>query len=229
MKKQIIKTEEIAAILEKLYSSPSDSLESERVEFKHFQNAHSLYNSKDLAEEICAFANNDGGIIIIGVIDSSNIKNCKWDDQLAGFGITDCAELKNRLCGKLDPYLDLYIENITYKFKNYPVIHIPQIKNMLVATKSGKVYIREGKQSRPMSPLEIESKIKSLQSYDWSSEPLDIELLISLDKHSLEDARLDYCNRRNIDPSTLNYLGFLEAIGATKNGQLNKGGLNISW
>jgi len=225
MKKQILKDVEIIDILQNLYTCKSDSLESEKVEFKHFQNENSLYNSKDLAEEICAFANRDGGVVILGVVDSSNIINCNWKEQLAGFDITDFAELKNRLCGKLDPYVDLYIENISFDFKNYPVIHIPKISNMLVATKSGKVYIREGKQSRPMSPIEIETKIKSLHTYDWSAELIDIDILSSLDESCLESARLDYCQRRNIEPINLDKINFLEAIGATKNGKLNRGGL----
>jgi predicted HTH transcriptional regulator len=225
MKNRIISKIDLDLTFKKLHTTPSDELENEQLEFKCYDNSDSLFNSKNLAETVCAFSNNKGGAIVIGVVDSSNIVDNNWYKQLRGFQLSNLAELKNRLCGKLDPPLDLNIESVYFEQKEYIVIHIPQELNQLVATKSGKMFIRDGKQSRPMSPVEIEQHVKSLQSYDWSNELIDVDILESLDLIALNEARLDYCNRRKIQLDDISELKFLESIGATKNGKLLKGGL----
>ena len=52
-------------ILEILKTVPSESIEFETVEFKNFESEKSMHNSKDLADEISAIANQKGGKIIM--------------------------------------------------------------------------------------------------------------------------------------------------------------------
>lgn len=216
---------DINEILNKVKTQPSEGFESEIIEFKNYTNEKSLHNSKELTEEISAFANNNGGIIIIGVIDSSNIKNSKWEDQLSGFEKIDLDTTKERILGRLNPKIDIILQNKTFEEKNYLVIKIPNVNHALVATSSGKIFLREGKSSVPANSEQIQNLVKNLQSYDWSSEEINLDIYDSLDHVSLEEAKIDFCRRREISPVDISDTKFLESIGATKNGTLNKSGL----
>ena len=78
-------TADILTILSRVKAEPSDKIESETIEFKEFSSESALHNSKELAEEICALANCQGGVLIVGVKDTSNLQGDDWNKQLIGF------------------------------------------------------------------------------------------------------------------------------------------------
>jgi len=211
----------IREILNLLKTELSSNVESETIEFKGYRDERALHNSKELTEELSALANAEGGLVIVGVRDESGISGV---DQLSGIEVVDELQTKERLQGRLRPNIEVNVRNIEFENKNYVVIKISKRRDTLVTTSSGKACIREGRSSRPMSPLEIESAVKSLSSYDWTAEELDIDSLSSLNLQAVESANTDFCTRRDIS-TPLDNASFLEAIGATKNGRLTKGGL----
>jgi predicted HTH transcriptional regulator len=215
--------DDLLAIFDALKTTPSERLESEYLEFKEFTDEKALHNSSDFTDEICAFANKHGGTIVVGVRDSSNIKNSLWPDQLQGFEVSDIAALQERISGRLRPSLSLEIFNLLFESKNYLIVQVPRRKDSLVATSRGRVCVRDGKQSRPMSPEEIERSVKALQTYDWSDELLEVSSQVALDVQSVEEAKRDFEQKRGIHKPDVN--SFLEAIGATRNGALTKAGL----
>src|SRR5438046_6035985 len=147
----MINTLQTTQLLDRLGQEPSESLESDTLEFKHYSSEAALHNARDLAEEISALANHKGGMILIGVRDSSNVKYGMWSDQLAGFVRVDLHTTRERLRGKLKPFLDLELCEINHAGRDYLVIRVPRCRESLVATASGKVCIRDGKSSRPMT------------------------------------------------------------------------------
>jgi predicted HTH transcriptional regulator len=217
--------EYIIEILGKLKSEPSEKFESENIEFKNYASEQALHNAKDLTEEISAIANAKGGFIVVGIIDSSDIKNKKWSDQLHGFTIVDLDTTKERLLGKLEPKIDLKLVELEFESKDYLIIQIPNVTHTLVSTTSGKTCIRIGKSSMPARPEQIKELVKALQSFDWSEEDLSENIDSALDLSSISEAKSDFSNRRGIPIEDLSNDRFLESIGATKNGVLNKGGL----
>jgi len=219
----MINTESIIRIFDQVSTAPSEAIESDTIEFKNYQSEDALHNSKDLAVEISALANHKGGQIIVGVKDSAGVAHKQWKDQLIGFDRVDLHTTRERIRGKLKPFLEIELQEIDYLGKNYLVINVPQKRDSLVATSSGKVCIRDGKSSRPMTPEEIEHAVKNLHDYDWSSEILDIKGAEALNEKAVEEALLDFLKRRGI--RELDRAHFLEAIGATKNGYLTKSGL----
>ena len=75
-----------------------------------------------------------------------------------------------------------------------------------------------------MEPGELEGHVRSLTSYDWSSEIISLSPDEVLDQTYLESAKSEFEKKRDVE-STLTDDAFLEAIGATTNGQLTQGGL----
>ena len=211
-------------LLEKLKTTASERLESETIEFKGYQDSKSLFNSSnELVEEIVAMANRKGGLIIIGVLDSSNVSGL-WSSQLSGFENVDSIEVSDRLKGKIKPNIDIQIENYQYENKNYLIIKIPLRRDLIFSTSSGKYYIRDNRESRPMAPHEIENHIKSLQSYDWSAQVIELPIKESIDQVALQEAKKDYLIKRDIE-EPISDEQFFESLGITKNGLLTKSGL----
>jgi len=209
-----------------LKTTASEHLESEYIEFKNFKDANSFYNSKELCDEISALANKHGGKIIVGVKDSSEIKNLKYDQQLVGFETIDLDIAKERINGKLKPKIDLVFEYFKFENKDYLIINVPNVRHSLVSTSSGKVYIREGKSSVPAEPYQIQDLVTNLQTYDWSNQEVaDEDPLKLLNETSLEEAKKDFAFRREIRLDALTDIAFLESINATKNGVLTFSGL----
>jgi len=215
---------EIRQILQKVKSRPSEELESESIEFKGYANANALYNSKELAEELSALANLEGGAVIIGVRDNNDVQHNQWEDQLRGIPDVDILEAKERISGKLRPSVGLEVSNLNFEGKIYVIVQIAKSHETLVSTASGKTCIREGRSSRPMLPAEIERAVKALTRYDWSSDFLDQNLTDAIDQQSLAEAIDDFQLRRGLNASPSKD-GYLEAVGATQNGRLTRGGL----
>lgn len=214
----------ILTIFADIKNLPSESFESETLEFKEYNSEKSLHNAKDLTEEISALANNQGGAIVIGVKDSCNVKNNDWPSQLAGFQHVDLDTTKERLIGKLRPkMLEIKLNEIEFENKIYLIIHVPHRVDTLVGTSNGKFYIREGKSSRPMEPDEIKNAVKALQDYDWSAEIIGESPETLLNHASVKEAHEDFCARRNAKNSTID--SFYESIGVTVDGKLSKSGL----
>ena len=157
-------------------------------------------------------------------MDSSNIENEDWASQLKGFPRCDHIELIERLKGRIRPAIDIEAEWISFEAKEYLVITIPHRSDVLVSTSSGKYYMRDGRTSRPMEPEELEGHVKSLTSYDWSSEIIPLDPDDVLDQTYLQSAKNEFEEKRSVE-GTLTDESFLEAIGATANGKLTQGGL----
>jgi ATP-dependent DNA helicase RecG len=217
--------EDLNKLLDYIKVNPSESLESDTLEFKNYTSETSLFGAKDLVEEISAFANTKGGHIIIGIIDSSNVRNREWAQQLSGFPEIDLHTAKERILGKLEPKINISLLNHSYEGKNYLIIKVPRINYSLVSTTSGKTYMRIGKSSVPARPEQISGLVKSLQNYDWSEDEISVQWKSCLDTSSLREAKNDFIQRRKISELEISDEAFLESIGATKNGILNKGGV----
>ena len=214
---------DLAALLKDVENYPSESFESESIEFKEYRDTEALNNSKDLSDEVVAFANANGGTIVVGVRDSCNVKNSDWPSQLVGFPVCDEIVVRDRLLGRITPRIPVIIEQRTHDGKNYLLINVPSNKAGLVATTSGKVHVRDGRSSRPMTPLEIESAVKALPGYDWSSEAVPLEPSEVLDVSAVDSGLRKFSEIRKL--TNLTVPNFLEAVGATKGGVLTKGGL----
>ena len=100
--------------------------------------------AKDIPNEICAFANADGGVLLIGVADDGSIQGCDYNN-------TKASNLQNSL-DKIDPPPALNIEKVFVKGKIVVAIHCPKPKGeKRVYTVSGNIYIRKGPNTQKLT------------------------------------------------------------------------------
>jgi ATP-dependent DNA helicase RecG len=223
----IVKNEDqIIKIIDACKRQNSEMIEGEEIEFKEFGSLNALHNSKELAEELSALSNKSGGVVIIGIKDGSNVLESNWITQLVGFQKADTVEIEQRIKGKLKPSIDLTAKYYDFEGKSYLAIHTPVRRDSLVSTSSGKVCIRDGRSSRPMSPEEIQSAVSRLHNYDWSADIIMGLDHSCFDEISLEEAYHEYCTKKKYtEENKPNHQAFLEAIGATSNGSILKSGV----
>jgi len=222
---RVVDDKVIKKILETCKLKPSEELEDNKIEFKEYKSIDYLCSCKKLAEEVSALANCKGGAIIVGIKDSSGIKNKNWLSQLVGFEHGDVIEIQQRIKGKLKPRFDIQSEYFLFEDKKYLIIHVPYSRDTLISTTSGKYYLSDGRESRPMEPSEVRKAVSNLQNYDWSAGSLELDRSC-LDEDSVKQAYQDYCIRKKYDENSKpNIDAFLEAIGVTSNGKVTKSGL----
>lgn len=120
--------------------------ESEDLEFKS-----SLSELKEIIQTICAFANKNGGKIIIGVSPSGEILGVQ-------VGKNTIEKLTNQILTSLEPKIYPKIQTEKIKNKIVIVIEIPEIKEKPVLA-FGRPYKRMGKSTVKISKGEYERLI----------------------------------------------------------------------
>lgn len=144
--------------------------ENSYIEFKE-----ESIKAKELAEEIVAFSNSEGGIIVVGVDDEGNIKGVK-DDKIEETVMNIC---RNNCI----PYIIPLCESIEVEGKRIAVITVPKGYNKPYYTVDQKYYIRVGTTKR------IASKEELLRLFEASgSLHFDIS---SVEGTSIKDLNID--------------------------------------
>ena len=135
--------------------------ENERIEFKE-------KISKDIAEEICAFANALGGYIIIGVSDKKELIGLKKED------IKKAKDIISNFAMSIIPPVKINLEEIKINGKYFLVIEVQ--KSGSICGIGGISYIRVGTSKRPLSIQEILGLGAELLLVHFDETPTEIKI-----------------------------------------------------
>lgn len=138
--------------------------------------------SDSIAKEICAFVNANGGKILLGVNDKSEVKGLKITNKLKS-QIYD-------LTRNFDPKLDISLEAID----NVLIIEVPEGIKKPYST-NGKFFIRYGTNSQQLTRNEIREFFQKEGLILWDEKPnQDFDLEKDFDEHKfrpfLEKAKI---------------------------------------
>lgn len=100
---------------------------------------------KDITEEVCAFANASGGIVLIGVNDNNEIKGVTIDNSKR-------SAIQNSI-NEISPSLQCEFYFVDVDGKNVAVIEVPSGQNKPYVL-SGAIYVRQGPNSQKLTTVE---------------------------------------------------------------------------
>lgn len=100
---------------------------------------------KEITEEVCAFANASGGILLIGVDDKNTIKGVTIDNSKR-------SAIQNSI-GEISPTLQCEFYIVEVDGKNIAVIEVPAGQNKPYVL-SGAIYVRQGPNSQKLTTVE---------------------------------------------------------------------------
>lgn len=103
-----------------------------------------MFNSPDsLAAEIGAFANSEGGRIIVGVSDSGDIKGLTKEE------VKRLNQTVSNVCSqKIDPAISVVTENIKYEDKIVMIINVPMGANKFYISNGNDIWVKVGADKR---------------------------------------------------------------------------------
>jgi ATP-dependent DNA helicase RecG len=185
--------------------------ENSKVELKE-----DTIHQDSLAQEIVAFANTEGGIIIFGVQDKTN--------EIIGLAKEKADDLDNKISNLLldliKPFLQITTETKIINKHLLLLVEIPKGTNKPYNTK-GSIYIRQGSTKRLLSDRD-----EILRLYQSSGNLYADEMLVENTSSSdiSHDKINEYFERQNTKVNNVNER-LLENLGVLKNSKLTLGGL----
>ena len=153
--------------------------ENSYIEFKEEE-----IKAKELAEEIVAFSNSEGGMILIGVDDEGNIKGVK-DDKIEETVMNIC---RNNCIPHIIP---LY-ESIEVEGKRIAVITVPKGLNKPYYTADHKYYVRVGTTKRIASKEELLRLFEAGGSFHFDISPVEGTSIKDLNIDIIRDYFMKY-------------------------------------
>ena len=142
-----------------------------------------LFGSPDaLAAEIGAFANSQGGRIIVGVDDSGNIIGLTKDD------VSKLNQMVSNVCSqKIDPSISVITENIKCGDKIVIVINVPMGTNKFYISNGSDIWVKVGADKRRAKREEMKRLLQESTHLYADEQTVDNTGVKNLDMDSVTD------------------------------------------
>lgn len=188
--------------------------ESSNLEFKA-----DINNEKSLAQELVAFANTDGGRLLIGVGD---------DGSITGLDNDDIRRINQRLTnassGNIRPEINVKTDNVVVKAGIVMVVSVPKGINKPYMDNDGVIWVRSGSDKRKATSRE------ELQRLFQSSGLIHGDA-IEVPHMTIADLDLEFFNKfyekeyeESLDSIDIPLPQLLENMNLMKDGYLNRSG-----
>ncbi len=157
-------------------------------------------NNGDFAKTIVAFANTDGGKILVGVDDTGNIR-----------GVTDIDKIMLRVddiaINHCEPPITVLQESIVKDDHKVVIVHIEKGSQRPYKTKSGQYYVRSSNRCRQASREELLRIFQSTESLYYDELPVNRAKISDIDYFAFKSFLRDYLELNLEDEEELkNYL-----------------------
>ena len=142
---------------------------------------------RELAEEVCGFANAEGGFILIGVSDDNQVVGISLDNAKRSAVIDSL--------GEITPQLSVDFYPLSVDGVEVWVIEVPRGSN-LPYIYSGSIFVRQGATCRKLrSRDEMMNFFRECNSLHFDSAPVsNVDLMAELDKENYRD----FCRKARI-------------------------------
>lgn len=195
-------SQELSALLERLDGESADALESDVLEFKS-----SRVNFKSIRESVVAFANAQGGMLVIGVADRAHSRSAAIE------GIENLApgDLQRTIYDGTDPHITVDIEELDEPEGRLLVVRVPS-SGQLHTTTDGIAKIRVGKESKSLTGSDLAHLLATHSGTDHTAQIAQGESLDAIDAAEIRRLR-EMIRAEDTNPG-LNGLGDAELLNA---------------
>ena len=190
--------------------------ESSRVQFKE-----RMPHVESMAQELVAFSNSEGGLIIFGVNDKTG--------DLNGLSFSEIASINNQLTNiatnNVLPPVFFETETVTANGNNLVVVTVPKGSEKPYKDRSGNIYMKVGSDKRKVTSNNMIAQLLQSGRTLHADETVVQETSISdvnLDKFK---AFVKKCYEKNISEFDIPLEQILENLGLMENGMLTLAGL----
>jgi ATP-dependent DNA helicase RecG len=167
---------------------------------------------KDLTEEICAFANASGGVLLIGVDDNNNIHGADIDNGKR-------SSIQNSI-NEINPHLTTEIYSVEIDNKTIWVIEVNS-GNQKPYALSGAIYVRQGPNTQKLTSVEQMRDFfqQSNRIYFDETPCIDFNKGVDIDEEWFADFKIDAKLSQSVsNEQIINNLRLNGENGALKNG-----------
>lgn len=154
--------------------------ENHAVEFKSAQ-----VNPDSLARELVAFANTQGGVVLLGVEDSGEISGLPEDRHYEEWVMNIARE-------NVIPALDVVVHHVVYEQKAVLLIQVPKGPDKPYQTRKYQFLIRVGSTNRVATQAELMRLFQQSGVFHYDLQGVDGTSIRSLDLRKLADYFLKY-------------------------------------
>ena len=194
--------QELSTLLERLDGETADALESDVLEFKS-----SRVTTKSIRESVVAFANAQGGTLVIGVADKTRHRST----AIEGAENHDPDGLQRSIYDGTDPHITVDIEELAEPEGKILVIRVPS-SGQLHTTTDGIAKIRIGKESKSLTGSDLAHLLATRSGADHTSQIVQGESLDAIDPAEVRRLR-EMIRAEDTNPG-LNGLGDTELLNA---------------
>ena len=182
----MLSTPDIRKLLARLDGAPADALESVTVEFKTWESAPDTRKSqvRVLREAAVAFANANGGVLVLGVADRKRTRA----EAIQGVGDLDPEGLRRDIYDGTDPHILVDIEALEEPEGRVFAIRIPRGLGLHTTT-DGVARLRVAKESKPLTGSNLAQALVGRGRRDLSAEAVPGASLADLDPRQIERLR----------------------------------------
>jgi len=190
--------------------------ESSKVQFKEIV---SKKNDDDIVTEMVAYANSEGGLLIIGVKDKTG--------EITGLTFTEIEEINNLLfnlaTNNVKPAIIMQTETIDVSGKKVIVVNISKGFNKPYYDNKMVPWIKIGSNKRRMTPEEIERFLQEANKIYAEKKVIDDSSIDDLNKEMFYDFYKKKF-KTEVDVSTNELLRLTENLKLSKNGKITIAG-----
>jgi len=214
--------EEILEKLKLLDSKIADSLESQYLDFKPWNDVKK--DMKIAMEYAVCFANSDGGVVVFGVSD----KVIGRQNAIHGVEGYDLDTWQRGIYDGIRPHIPVEVSELSVSegTGRLLVVRVPKGTSPPYGTVGGLYTRRVGKNCMPLDPAEFQAIRVSTGVVDWSGQPAQGVTVDDLDPLEIARARA-YLRSRNPNSGLLQASDndFLKGLGAIRFGEVTNTGL----
>ncbi|MBP8708323.1 MAG: putative DNA binding domain-containing protein [Caldisericia bacterium] len=187
--------------------------ESSTLQFKE-----NVQNEVSIAQEMIAFANTEGGIILIGVNDKT------W--EITGLSRDDVNRLNNLLVNaaeqQVKPPIYITTENILINDKLLIIVKVPKGAAIPYKDKDGIIWVKNGANKRKVTSNEELARLLQTSGYLYAEERIiEHSSILDLDKQKFFEF---YSSQYNEAPDEEKLEDYISNLRLGKNGKLNVAG-----